>query len=82
MTYEACDCRCYNPILLAGATTLFCDLYQGDGGAILHQTPFTTWVISIHPEYTHINIDDVNIIQMTMEGPFLNFKNNEKLGLA
>ena len=24
VTYEACDCRCYNPILLAGAMTLFC----------------------------------------------------------
>ena len=66
-------------MLLTGATTLFCDLYQGDDGMVLHQTPFTTWLISIHPEFNHINIDDVTTITMTMEGPFLNYRNKVEI---
>ena len=59
-------------------TSLFCDLYTSEGGMVMHQTPFTNWVINIHPDFTHINIDDVQEIRMTIEGPRLNFrKDNE-----
>ena len=64
-------------LIFAGVTSLFCDLYQGSGGTVLHQTPFTTWLITIHPEFTHINIDDVERVQLTLEGPYLNFKRNQ-----
>ena len=59
-------------VLLSGATSLFTDLYVGDNGGILHQTPFTTWLITIHPAYSHINIDDVERVELVLEGPYLN----------
>ena len=35
---------------------------------VRHQTPFTTWMFTIHPDFTHIDISEVDRVEFTIQG--------------
>ena len=48
------------------------DLYRPSGAMIRHMTPFTTWIVLLDPNFTHIDISQVQSVTMEFTGPFTN----------